>query len=97
MLKGKQRAYLRSLAHNLDPIFHLGKAGMTENFEKQVDEALETRELIKINILQNCMLDAKETASYLADKLGAEFVQSIGNRFVIYRESEDNKKIDLPK
>ncbi len=97
MLKGKQRAYLRSLAHNLDPIFHLGKSGMTENFEKQVDEALETRELIKINILQNCMLDARETASYLSEKLGAEFVQSIGNRFVIYRESQDNKKIELPK
>lgn len=97
MLKGKQRSYLKSLAHKLDPIFQLGKSGMTENFEKQVDEALEKRELVKINILQNCMLDATETAAYLAEKLDAEFVQSIGNRFVLYRESKDHKKIELPK
>lgn len=97
MITGKQRSYLKGLAHNLSPIFQLGKAGMSDNFIRQVDEALEKRELIKINILQNCMLDPKETAAFLAEELGAEFVQSIGSKFVIYRESKDNKKIDLPK
>ena len=97
MITGKQRSYLKGLAHNLSPIFQLGKAGMSDNFIRQVDEALEKRELIKINILQNCILDPKETAAFLAEELGAEFVQSIGSKFVIYRESKDNKKIDLPK
>lgn len=97
MLRGKQRSYLKSLAHNLEPLFQLGKNGMTENFEIQVDEALEKRELIKISILQNCDLDATETARYLTEKLDAEFVQSIGSRFVIYRESNEYKKIELPK
>lgn len=97
MITGKQRSHLKSLANRLDPIFQLGKGGLSENFIKQIDEALETRELIKVNILQNCLLDPKETAITLANKLDAEYVQSIGNRFVIYRESEDNKKIELPK
>ena len=97
MITGKQRSYLNGLAHNWSPIFQLGKAGMSDNFIRQVDEALEKRELIKINILQNCILDPKETAAFLAEELGAEFVQSIGSKFVIYRESKDNKKIDLPK
>lgn len=97
MLTGKQRSYLKGLAHNLDPIFHLGKSGFSDNFISQVDEALETRELIKINILQNCDLDAKESAINLCEELACEFVQSIGNRFVVYRESEKNKKIQLPK
>lgn len=97
MLKGKQRSYLKSLAHNLSPLFQLGKSGMTENFEIQVDEALETKELIKISILQNCDLDATETARYLCEKLDAEFVQSIGKKFTIYRESKEDKKIELPK
>ena len=97
MLTGKERSYLRSLAHNIDPIFQIGKNGINENFVKQVDGALETQELIKINILQNSLLEPDEAADYLIEETGAEFVQSIGRRFVIYRESKDNKKIELPK
>ncbi len=97
MITGKQRSYLKGLANRLDPIFQLGKSGLSENFLKQVDEALETRELVKINILQNCFLDAKEVANEMAEALDAEFVQSIGNKFVLYRESKDNKKINLPR
>lgn len=97
LLTGKQRSYLKGLANNLDPIFQLGKNGLSENFIKQVEEALETRELIKIKILQNCDLDPKEVATELVEKLDAEFVQSIGSKFVLYKESVENKKIELPK
>ena len=97
MLTGKQRSYLKGLAHNLDPLFQLGKSGLTENFIKQVEEALETKELIKIKILQNCDLDPRETANEIVEELNAEFVQSIGSKFVIYKESKKNKKIELPK
>lgn len=97
MITGKQRSYLKSLAHELDPLFQLGKQGITENFVVQLDEALETKELIKVKILQNCDLDATLVANQLSEELGAEFVQSIGSKFVIYRPSKKNKKIQLPK
>lgn len=97
MLNGKQRSYLKSLAHNIDPIFQLGKNGITENFIRQVEQALEVRELVKINVLNNSFLDTKEAANEVAKLANAEFVQSIGNKFTIYRESEENKTIMLPK
>ncbi|MDD2446706.1 MAG: ribosome assembly RNA-binding protein YhbY [Tissierellia bacterium] len=96
MLSGKQRSYLKGLANNIDPIFQLGKSGLTDNFIKQIDGALETRELLKVNVLKSCDLDPTEVANYLINELSAEFVQSIGRRFVIYRESKENKKIELP-
>ncbi len=96
MLTGKQRSYLKGLANKLDPIFQIGKNGITENFIKQVDDALEKREIIKIKVLNNSLLDAKEVANEIAKKTNAEFVQSIGNKFVLYRESKKNKKIILP-
>ena len=96
MLTGKQRSYLKGMANTMDPIFQLGKNGITDNFVKQIDEALEAREIIKVNVLNNSSLEAKEVASDLAKKTDAEFVQSIGNKFVLYRESNENKKIFLP-
>lgn len=96
MLTGKQRSYLKSKAHTMDPLFQVGKNGITENFIIQIDEALEARELIKVNVLNNSFLSARDVAIELIEKLDAEFVQSIGNKFVIYRESEENKKIELP-
>lgn len=97
MLTGKQRSYLKGLANNIDPIFQIGKNGLSDNFINQVEEAIETRELIKIKILQNSMLDPTEVANEIADRIDAEFVQSIGSRFVLYKESIENKKIQLPK
>ena len=97
MLKGKQRSYLKGLANKIDAIFQLGKNGITENFLEQIDDALEARELIKVNVLNNNFLDITEAANEVATKSNAEFVQSIGNKFVIYRESEENKKIELPQ
>lgn len=97
MLTGKQRSHLKGIANNIDSIFQLGKNGLTENFIKQIDAALESREIVKVNVLKNCDLDPTEVANELVEGLSAEFVQSIGRKFVIYRESIENKKIVLPK
>ncbi|MEL7649713.1 MAG: ribosome assembly RNA-binding protein YhbY [Sedimentibacter sp.] len=96
MLTGKQRSYLKSLANGIDPIMQIGKGGVTDNVLKQIDEALEARELIKIKLLNNSMLETKQTANEVAQSVGAEFVQSIGNKFVIYRESKE-KIIRIPR
>lgn len=96
MLTGKQRAYLKSLANTMEPVFQIGKNGITENFLKQVEEYLEANELVKIKVLKNSLLDATDTASEIAEAIDAEFVQSMGNIFVLYKESKNNKKIQLP-
>lgn len=96
MLKGKERSYLKSLSNNLDPILIIGKGGVTENVIKQLDDALEARELIKIKCLDNSGLDAKEIANDIAKVLKAEFVQSIGSKFVLYRKAKE-PKINIPK
>lgn len=96
MLTGKQRSFLKGKANTLDPMFQLGKNGLTESFIKQVDVVLESKELLKISVLNNSGLDAKEVAIELANELGAEFVQSMGNKLVIYRESKEEKIIQLP-
>ena len=97
MITSKQRSFLRSMAHSIDPVAYLGKQGLTENVIKQIDVCLEARELVKVKLQEGCDLDAKEVANEVADKLGAEFVQAIGHKFTLYRESKDNKQIVLPK
>lgn len=96
MLTGKQRGYLRSIANSIPSIVQVGKDGISENLIKQVDDALEARELVKGNVLKNCELTAREACEELAQCLQAEIVQVIGNRFVLYRESTENKVIILP-
>ncbi|WP_069649240.1 ribosome assembly RNA-binding protein YhbY [Caloranaerobacter ferrireducens] len=96
MLTGRQRSYLKSIANGLDPIIQIGKNGISENLIKQIDDALEAREIIKVKILNNSLLETKETANEIARLTNSEFVQSIGNKFVLYRESKENKKIELP-
>jgi len=96
MLTGKQKRYLRAEAHHLNPIFQVGKDGVNENMIKQINEALEKRELIKINILQNNLEDKEEVAQQLLAGTGAELVQIIGGIIILYKESEANKEIDLP-
>jgi len=96
MLTGKQKRYLRSLAHHLTPIFQVGKGGVNENMVKQIKEALEVRELIKVSILQNNDDDKHEVAEALATGAEAELVQLIGHTVVLYKESRENKKIVLP-
>lgn len=97
MITGKQRSFLKKKAHDIDAILQIGKNGLSDNLIEQVVEALEARELIKLSILNNSFLDAKEVANELANKTNSEFVQSIGNKIILYRESEENKKINLPK
>ena len=96
MLTGKQKRYLRSLAHNIDPIFQIGKAGINDNMISQIDETLENRELIKIHILQNHFDDKNDLAQTLSQATNSEVVQVIGSMIIIYRESQENKEISLP-
>lgn len=96
MLTGKQKRFLRSQAHHLDPIFQVGKGGVNENMIKQISEALEARELFKISVLQNCEEDKHDVAVQLAKGAGAELVQIIGNTIILYKESVENKQIILP-
>ncbi|AEP01920.1 ribosome assembly RNA-binding protein YhbY [Heyndrickxia coagulans] len=96
MLTGKQKRFLRAKAHHLSPIFQVGKGGVNENMVKQVQEALEARELIKISVLQNCEEDKDTVAAALAEGARAELVQIIGNTIVLYKESKNHKEIVLP-
>jgi len=93
----KQRAYLKGLAMNLDPIFQIGKNSMTPEVTKAIQEALDARELIKISVLQNCMDDPKELANVLAERTRSQVVQVIGKKIVLYKESKNHKRIELPK
>lgn len=95
MLTPKQRSYLRSLTNDMDPILQVGKAGINENLVKQVDDALEARELIKLSALKSAPLTAAEACTQLAQATGAEAVFSIGNRFVLYRQSKEHRRIYL--
>ena len=94
----KQRAYLKGLAMNLEPIIQIGKSNVTPELTAAVSEALEARELIKISVLQNCMDDPRELAALLAERTRSQVVQVIGKKIVLYREGKDDKKkIILPK
>lgn len=97
MLNGKQRALLRKLAQGLDPVFIIGKEGLSEVHLTQLAEVLEARELIKVKILEAAMLDTRDTCNLTAERLGAEPVQAIGNKFVLYKraEKEKNRKLKV--
>lgn len=97
MITGKQRAVLRKTAHGMQPIFQIGKGGITDELVKQLDNALEARELIKVTILETALLDTKQTCNDLAVRLNAEPVQSIGSRLVLYRQArqQKNRKIEI--
>jgi len=97
MLTGKQKRFLRAEAHHLTPIFQVGKGGVNDQMLRQIREALEVRELIKVRILDNCEEDKHEVAEELAKGARAELVQLIGLTVVLYKESRENKKIVLPK
>ena len=95
----KQRAYLKGLAMNIDPIFQCGKSSITPEFIAAVTEALEKRELIKISVLQNCADDPKELGIMIAERTRAQLVQVIGKKIVIYKQAKEerNRKIELPR
>jgi RNA-binding protein len=95
MLTPKQRSHLRSLATDMQPILQIGKGGINANLIKQVDDALEARELIKLTALKTSPVSAADACRELAAATNAEAVFSIGNRLVLYRESKENKRIFL--
>jgi RNA-binding protein len=95
MLTSKQRAYLRGLANPIDTIFQVGKGGVGEAMVKSISDALEARELIKLKVLDNSDYSAKEAANEIAEMVGADVVSVLGKKFVLYRESKENKTIIL--
>ncbi len=84
------------MANSLDTIFQIGKGGIGENMCKQISDTLEARELIKLRVLENSDYTAKEAAAEIAEFIGADVVQVIGTKFVLYKESKDKKRIVLP-
>lgn len=95
MITGKQRAYLKSLSHDMKPLIQVGKNGINEGFLTQLDQLLEDHELVKINILQNAPDEARQYKEEILEKTGAEFVQLIGKKLTIYRPSKEDPKIVL--
>ncbi len=95
MLTSKQRAYLRSLAANIDTIFQIGKGGVSDETCRQIDAALEARELVKIRCLNNSDYTPRIAADEISEKTNSDVVTVIGTKFVLYRESKKNKKIEL--
>jgi RNA-binding protein len=96
MLTGKEKRFLRAKANPIKPIFQVGKSGVTDNMIEQIFEALEKRELIKVSVLQNCLEDKQTVADKLSQGAHAFLVQIIGNNIVLYKESKENKQLQLP-
>lgn len=96
MLTGKQRSYLKGLAHTKRPLTQIGKEGISESFLKQMDALFEQHELVKINILENSAQSTEEAAAEIIQALDAEFVQAIGSKLVLYRQSRENPMIQIP-
>ncbi|HCH28465.1 MAG TPA: ribosome assembly RNA-binding protein YhbY [Ruminococcaceae bacterium] len=96
MLNSRQRAQLRGMANSYDTILQVGKSGISEQTVKQVDDALEARELVKLRRLETAPDTARETADLIAAKVNADVVQVIGSKFILYRPSK-NKLIKLVK
>ena len=92
MITGKQRAYLRKMAHQLEPIFQIGKEGVTDAFIDGLNKALTKREILKVHILETAMLDTRDTCNYVAERLGAEPVQAIGNKFIVNPMKKNTEK-----
>lgn len=95
-MNSKQRSYLRKMANDIQPIFQIGKGGIGDNTVNSINEALEARELIKLTILRNSDVDTKDVADEISFHTNAEVISVIGRKVVLYKESEDKKKIKLP-
>ena len=85
MMTGKERALLRSQAHHLDPVVHIGKESLTPEVTQAIDEALEARELIKVGVLKNCFDDPHELAQIAAERTGSQVIQVMGKKITLYR------------
>lgn len=96
-ITSKQRAQLRGIAAGEDTIFQVGKGGINDSLIRSVSDALNARELIKGRVLENSLLTAREACDALARACGAEQVQVIGSKFVLYKRNEKEPKIVLVK
>ena len=97
MITTKQRAALRAMANSIEPIFQIGKNEIGPELITEIYNALEARELIKLRVLETSPVSSREAADEIAEKTHSDVVQVIGTRFVLYRESRDNKQIRLVK
>lgn len=96
-MTSKQRSYLKGLASTLDPISQVGKSSLTPEVTESIKEAFNTRELIKVAVLKNCLDDPKEIAQVVAERTQSQVVQVIGRKFILYKPDKKNPKIILPK
>ncbi|MCD8046605.1 MAG: ribosome assembly RNA-binding protein YhbY [Clostridiales bacterium] len=96
-MTSKQRAYLKSLAVDLNPIFQIGKDSVTPENIAAIEEAFHTRELIKIAVLKNCADDPNEIADLVAERTRSQVVHVIGKKIVLYRPDKEKPKILLPR
>ena len=96
-MTSKQRAYLKGLASNLEPIFNIGKSSLTPEITSAIVECFNNRELIKIAVLKNCVDDPRELAEMVAGRTHSQVVQVIGKKIVLYKEDKDSPKIILPE
>ncbi len=97
IMTSKQRAYLRSLANTIEPIFQIGKSGISENLIKQLNDAINARELIKISILESAPANVRELGEEIAISTNSILVQTIGNKVTLYRPKKQNSRINLPE
>lgn len=95
-MTSKQRAYLRSLANNIDAIFQVGKGGISDVLLEQLNNAIEARELIKITVLETAPGSSKELAEEIANGTNSVVVQTVGNKITLFRQKKKNSKIELP-
>ena len=96
-MTSKQRAYLRSFANTLEPIFQIGKSGISENLIQQLSDALDARELIKIHVLETAPDTAKNLGIEISNLTNSTLVQTIGNKITLFKQKEKNSKYELPK
>ena len=96
-LTSKQRAYLKSLASDLEPVFQIGKATVTPEITDAIAETFNTHELVKITVLKNCVEDVTNVAIMVSERTRSELIQVIGRKFVLYKPFKDEPKIVLPK
>ena len=96
-MTSKQRAYLRGLANSIEPIFQIGKTGLSANLIKQLDDALEARELIKISVLETAPDTAKDLSIEIANQTSSMVVQVIGSKITLFRQKNKNSKFDIIK
>ena len=94
-MTSKERAYLRGLANTIDPIFQVGKGGISDVLIEQLNNAIEARELIKITVLETAPGNAKELANEIADSTNSEVVQTVGNKITLFRQKKKNSKIEF--